>query len=62
MVALLFFILATLKKLLDGGKIYMYVPVVRDKFGDGKNKNAHFTNRNTLPLTNALRARALVGV
>ena len=38
MVALLFFILATLKKLLDGGKIYMYVPVVRDNFGDGKKK------------------------
>ena len=36
MVALLVFILATLKKLLDGSKMYMYVHVVRDKFGDGK--------------------------
>ena len=53
MVALLVFRLATLKKLLDGSKMYMYVHVVRDKFGDGK-KNPHFTERNTLPLTNAL--------
>ena len=51
-VALLVFKLATLKKLLDGSKMYMYVHVVRDKFGDGK-KNPHFTERNTLPLTNA---------
>ena len=38
MVALLVFILATLKKLLDGSKVYMYVHVVRDNFGDGKKK------------------------
>ena len=38
MVALLVFKLATLKKLLDGSKMYMYVHVVRDKFGDGKKK------------------------
>ena len=53
MVALLVFRLATLKKLLDGSKMYTYVHVVRDKFGDGK-KNPHFTERNTLPFTNAL--------
>ena len=40
MVALLVFILATLKKLLDGGKMYMYVHVVRDNFGDGKKKKS----------------------
>ena len=33
MVPLLVFKLATLKKLLDGSKMYMYVHVVRDKFG-----------------------------
>ena len=59
MAALLVFILATLKKLLDGGKMYMYVHVVRDNFGDGK-KNPHFTERNTLPLTNALRVMSYV--
>ena len=53
MVALLVFRLASLKKLLDGSKMYMYVHVVRDKFEDGK-KNPHFTERNTLPFTNAL--------
>ena len=40
MVALLVFRLATLKKLLDGSKMYMYVHVVRDKFGDGKKKSS----------------------
>ena len=53
MVTLLVFILATLKKLLDGSKMYMYVHVIREKFGDGK-KIPDFTERNTRPRTNAL--------